>query len=75
MEPECTLLHPPCQSELAEPPRAGNRKSYRKTKKSRTETVGPTRRNLKNLLLEQERYTDVELILGSGGVVDCCAVH
>ena len=72
---ESALLHQPCQSELAEPLRAGNRKSRRKTKKGRTETFGPTRRNLKDLLLEQECYTDVELIMGSGGVVDCCAVH
>ena len=87
---EHTLLRVPCQSELAEPPRAGNRKSYRKTKK-----VGPkvsdrpveivvglysfshqhkSLPTFENLLLEQECYTDVELILGSGGVVCGSAV-
>ena len=87
---ECTLRHLPCQSELAEAPRAENRKSRRKTKKvgpkvsdrpvvivvglysfSHQHKSLPT---FENLLLEQECYTDVELILGSGGVVCGSAV-
>ncbi len=75
MEPECTLRHLPCQSELAEGQRVGcevaknctkrnpdgkktdnkgkaicyERDGIRrsKTKKGRTESFGPTRRNLR----------------------------